>query len=78
MRFDADEEKLRDMRSTKGKTAMECISNWGIKASFKNLWNCARDGDVNNLKRLLILGANPNMATRKKKLTPLHIVRNFP
>ena len=47
---DADNDKLREIRNTKGKMAKDLWNNTKV---FQNIFTAARKGDVNTIRKLI-------------------------
>jgi len=87
-KYDADYEKLREMKNSQGKIAKEIASIDSVKFSFNSnfsyflpvilnsilaVWKAAFDGNLDTLRRLHRLGENIEAQTPLTKLTPLII-----
>lgn len=50
IKYDSDEDKLLDMRNSKGKKAKDLATNTN---SFNNIFSAVRTGSSNNIRKLL-------------------------
>ncbi|EGR33877.1 hypothetical protein IMG5_033560 [Ichthyophthirius multifiliis] len=70
-RYDADYEKLKYMINSKGKTALQIVTNDKTRFAFYTLWNASREGNLDIVRRLTTLGQDLNEQTFYNKITPL-------
>ena len=52
------------MRNSQGKLARELVNNSEINFAFHTLWKAAKDGKLDIVRKLTILGENINAQTR--------------
>ncbi|CAD8044189.1 unnamed protein product [Paramecium primaurelia] len=70
-RYDSDEDKYSTMRTTKGQTADQIMTNSDVKFAFKTLWGAARDGDLDTVRKLVTLKHDINEQSYVNQFTPL-------
>ena len=74
MKFDADRDKYRSLKDARGKTAIQLISDTTkYLGCFQNIWQAAREGDLDQIRRVHIQGGDLNCKTLESELTPLHL-----
>ncbi|EAS06627.2 ankyrin domain protein (macronuclear) [Tetrahymena thermophila SB210] len=69
--YDADYEKLKYMTNSQGKTAKQIVTNEETRFALFTLWNAAREGNLDVVRRLTTLGNDIDGQTVYNRMTPL-------
>jgi len=77
LKWEADEDKLRDYRSTQSKLAFNLSKTESTKWAFNHIWRACKIGDLDMVRILLREGQDVNEQTQVLKNTPLHIASKF-
>ena len=84
-RFDNDEERLRFIPNKRGKIAKQLINDNEVNFAFNSkiffyilaLWNAAKEGNLDVVRRLVTLKHDINERTNVNGWTPLHLVTKY-
>ena len=72
-RYDSDFNVLKNSRNTQNKLAIEIAREHTIKHYFNNIWEVAKEGNLDLLRSLLNEGENVNEKSTFLANTPLHL-----
>lgn len=73
LKYEADNDVLRDVRSTQNKLAFNLCASDECKHAFNHVWRACKHGDLDLVRVLLRAGQHVDEQTQTLKNTPLHI-----
>jgi len=59
------------MQNCQGKIAKELSNNTVVRGAYTTLWKAASEGKLDDMRRLLLAGADKDATTTRLKRTPL-------
>jgi len=71
LKYDADSDKLRSMKNCQGKISKELSNSTAVRGAYTTVWRAASEGKLDDMRRLLLTGADKDAATTRLKRTPL-------
>lgn len=72
-RYDSDFSILKSSRNSQNKLAIEIVRDHHIKLYFPNIWEAAKEGNLDQFRQLLNEGENINEKSTFLYNTPLHL-----
>jgi len=73
LKWEADNDVLREVRSTQNKLAFNLCKSDTCKKAFDHVWRACKLGDLDLVRVLIREGQDVNEQTQMLKNTPLHI-----
>ena len=73
LKWEADNDVLREVRSTQNKLAFNLCKSDNCKKAFQHIWRACKNGELDMVRILIREGQDVNEQTQTLRNTPLHI-----